>query len=293
MLFERGTLGVGDNTTTLQYRAVAPGFFETMGIPLISGRQFQVTDKGNSLRVAIINESLARRYFHDQEPIGKVLKFGTEASDSAQIIGVVGDTRDVHLNAPPRPQIYLPALQAAPEVLHLFVRSSYDPAALAADLRNAVWSVDKDQPIKGIQTMSAVIDHAVAQPRFRTWLVGVFAALGLTLTLVGVYGVISYSASQRTREIGIRVALGAQPGNVLRLVLQQGIRLAIAGAILGVIGSLALSRVLKSQLFEISPADPLTLVGAAVIMLLVALAACYIPARRATLIDPLEALRQE
>jgi ABC-type antimicrobial peptide transport system permease subunit len=160
-------------------------------------------------------------------------------------------------------------------------------------LRKAVWSIDKDQPVSHVQSLTEVISQSVSEPRFRAWLLGVFAAAGLTLTLVGIYGVVSYMAAQRTREIGIRVALGAQRSNVLQLVLGQGVRLTVIGAIAGVLGSLALTRLLKSELFGIKPTDPVTLISAAALMLLVALAACYLPARRATRIDPLEALRHE
>lgn len=293
MAFDPSALYAGDKSTTLQMRSVAPGFFETLRIRLVSGRSFTEADRKGAPRVVIINESLARRYFPGQDALGKVLKFGPEPDDQCQIVGVVADTRDVHLRASARPQVYLPLLRNTDVSLHLFVRTSADPLALATELRSAVWAIDKDQPVSRVQSMTEVIAQSVAEPCFRTWLLGAFAAAGLTLTLVGIYGVVSYMAGQRTREIGIRVALGAQRGNVLRLVLGQGFRLAVAGAIAGVVGSLALTRLLKGQLFEIKPTDPATLIGAAVLMLLVALAACYVPARRATRVDPLVALRHE
>jgi predicted lysophospholipase L1 biosynthesis ABC-type transport system permease subunit len=234
---------------------------------------------------------MVRRYFSGQNPLGKVLKFGPD--DQRQVIGVVADTRDVDLKEEARPQIYFSLLQTSDSAIHLFIRTSADPLTTAPDLRKAVWSIDKDQPVSHVQSMTEVISRSVSEPRFRTWLLGVFAAAGLTLTLVGIYGVVSYMAAQRTREIGIRVALGAQRSNVLQLVLSQGVRLTVIGAIAGVLGSLALARLLKSELFGIKPTDPVTLISAAVLMLLVALAACYLPARRATRIDPLEALRHE
>lgn len=293
MMFDAGSLGAGDKTTTLQERTVAPGFFETMHIPLISGRVFQETDVKGASRIAIINEALVKRYFPGQDPVGKILKFGPGADDHSQIVGVVADTRDVYLKSAPRPQVYLPLLQSESSAIHLFIRTGTDPLALATELRKTVWSIDKDQPVSHVQSMTEVVSQSVAEPRFRTWLLGVFAAAGLTLTLVGIYGVVSYMAGQRTREIGIRVALGAQRSNVLQLVLGQGIRLTVVGAITGVLGSLVLTRLLKSELFGIKPTDPVTLIGAAVLMLLVALAACYLPARRATRVDPLVALRHE
>jgi putative ABC transport system permease protein len=291
--FDPGTLGIDDKSTTLQMRVVAPEFFETLGIRVVSGRPFQESDNKTSTRVAIINEALAKRYFRGKSPLGKMLKLGDKAEDERQIVGVVTDTRDVELKAAPRPQIYFSLLQSPVASIHLFLRTSADPLALASELRKTVWSIDKDQPVSHVQSMTEVISQSVSEPRFRAWLLGVFAAAGLTLTLVGIYGVVSYMAAQRTREIGIRVALGAQRSNVLQLVLGQGVRLTVIGAIAGVLGSLALARWLKSELFGIKPTDPVTLISAAGLMLLVALAACYLPARRATRIDPLEALRHE
>jgi putative ABC transport system permease protein len=293
MMFDAGTLGAGDKTTTLEMRTVAPGFFETLRIGLVSGRTFTETDVKGAPNVAIINQALARRYFAGQNPLGKTLQFGNEATNQSQIIGVVADTRDVHLREAPRPQVYFCLLNNAGPSVHLFIRTSTDPLLMATEMRKVIWSLDKDQPVSRVQSLTEVISKSVAEPRFRTWLLGMFAAAGLTLTLVGIYGVVSYMAGQRTREIGIRVALGAQRGNVLRLVLNQGIRLTVAGAIAGVAGSLVLTRLLKSQLFSIKPTDPFTLAGAALLMLLVALMACYLPARRATRVDPLVALRHE
>jgi putative ABC transport system permease protein len=293
MMFEAGTLGAGDKSTTLQMRSVAPGYFETLHIRLIAGRLFTENDDKGKTRVVIVNEALVRRYFSGKEALGKILKFGPAADDQCQIVGIVADTRDVQLRSAPRPQVYLSQFQNPDPSVHLFLRTANDPLALATDLGKAVWSIDKDLPVSHVQSMTEVIAQSVAEPRFRTWLLVIFAAVGLTLTLVGIYGVISYMAGQRTREIGIRVALGAQRGNVLRLVLSEGVRLALAGATAGVIGSLALTRLLKSQLFGIKPTDPVTLIGVAALVLLVALAACYLPARRATHVDPLIALRQE
>jgi predicted permease len=293
MRFDAGSLGADDKSATLQQRIVAPGFFEMLRIQLISGRLFKETDTKGAPQVAIINQAMVRRYFPGQNSLGKILKFGPESGDQCQIIGVVADTRDVDLKEEARPQIYFSLLQTSDSAIHLFIRTSADPLTMAPDLRKAVWSIDKDQPISHVQSMTEVISQSVSEPRFRTWLLGVFAAAGLTLTLVGIYGVVSYMAAQRTREIGIRVALGAQRSNVLQLVLGQGVRLTVIGAIVGVLGSLALARWLKSELFGIKPTDPVTLISAAVLMLFVALAACYLPARRATRIDPLEALRHE
>jgi putative ABC transport system permease protein len=293
MALDPGALGTGDKSTTLQMRSVAPGFFEMLGIGLVSGRLFTVTDNKGAPCVAIINESLSRRYFSGQNALGRLLKFGSKADDQCQVIGVVANTRDVHLREAPRPQVYLPLLRNTEGSLHLFIRTSADPLALADELRKTVWAIDKEQPVSQVRSMTEVIAQSVAEPRFRTLLLGAFAAAGLTLTLVGIYGVVSYMAGQRTREIGIRVALGAQRSSVLRLVLGEGVRLAGAGAAAGVLGALALTRLAKNQLYNIKPTDPMTLAGAAALMILVALVACYVPARRATRVDPLIALRHE
>jgi putative ABC transport system permease protein len=173
------------------------------------------------------------------------------------------------------------------------VRSSGDPLTLAKLLQQRVWSVDKDQPLTKVRSMTQVIAESEAEPRFRTWLLSSFAAAGLSLTLIGIYGVISYSVSQRTRELGIRIALGAQRKDVRRLVLQQGFRLALIGALIGMLGSLGLMRLLARQLYEIKPSDPVTLVGAAMLILAVSLCASYIPSWRATKVDPIVALRHE
>jgi putative ABC transport system permease protein len=236
---------------------------------------------------------MARRFFPGENPLGKQLKFDSDDKTGSQIVGVVADTRDSGLNAPPRLQAYFPLLQNPSELVHILVRSSLDPAAAIAEVQRAVWSVDKDLPLSKTRTMGEVISESVAETRFRTWLLSIFAAAGLTLTLIGIYGVISYSVRQRTREMGIRIALGAQPGSLLGLVLRQAVVLALTGAVCGVIGSLLLMRLLVSQLFEIKPGDPVTLIGAALLMMIVALAASWIPARRATKVDPVIALRYE
>jgi putative ABC transport system permease protein len=241
----------------------------------------------------MINEALARRFFPGQNPAGKLLKFGPDPEDQFQIAGAVADTRDIHLSQKARLQVYFPLLQDPYNSMNVMVRSSADPLTLAKLLQQRVWSVDKNQPLTKISSMTEVIAQSVAEPRFRTWLLSAFAVTGLALTLIGIYGVISYSVSQRTPEMGIRMALGAQEQDVLRLVLRQGLRLAVIGAAIGVLGSLVLMRLLTSQLYDIKPGDPLTLSGAALLMLAVAVCASYLPARRATKVDPMVALRHE
>jgi putative ABC transport system permease protein len=291
--FDPAVLGSSEKKTTLEIRSVTPDYFSTLGIRIQRGRIFNEHDTTGSLSVALINEAMARRFFSGKDPIGKQLKFDADDKTGSQIVGVVADTRDSGLNAPPRLQAYFPLLQNPSERVHILVRSSLDPAAAIAEVQRAVWSVDKDLPLSKTRTMGEVISESVAEPRFRTWLLSAFAFAGLILTLIGIYGVISYSVRQRTREMGIRIALGAQSGSLLGLVLRQAVALALTGAVCGAIGSLLLMRLLASQLFEIKPGDPVTLIGAALLMMIVALAASWFPARRATKVDPMIALRHE
>jgi putative ABC transport system permease protein len=291
LTFDPSTLGSNEKEFNLEARSASPGFFSTLGIPVLRGRDFNDSDLKGSPNVVVINDAMAQRFFPGQDPVGKVIKFSRESKEQHQIIGVAADTRDIHLSSKPRPEVYFPILQDSFSEIHVMVRSSLDPAAVTGLLQKCLWSVDKDEPLRQVRSMTEVISGSVAEPRFRTWLLTAFASAGLTLTLIGIYGVISYSVGQRTREMGIRIALGAQPGNVLQLVLSQGVRLTVLGAVIGVMGSLLLLRLLENQLYEIRPADPATLIGAALLMLLVALGASYIPARRATKVDPMQALR--
>ena len=236
---------------------------------------------------------MAQHFFPRHDVVGRAFKFSLHDKDSYQIIGIVADTRDIQLNAKPRPEIYFPILQVGGNELRIMVRSSLDPAAVSDLLRNSLRSVDKDEPLREVQTMTEVIASSIADHRFRTWLLSAFAAAGLMLTLIGIYGVISYSVAQRTHEMGIRIALGARPGKMLLMVLRHGLWLAGLGAAIGLAGAFLLMRVLANQLYEIKPSDPLTLIGAATAMLLIAAGASYVPARRATRVDPMIALRYE
>jgi putative ABC transport system permease protein len=288
--FDPKTLGIDEKPTTLLFKSVDPGYFQTMGVPLISGRFF---DDHDSDRVVMINESLARHYFPGQNPIGRTLKATLESQQ--QIVGIVADVRDVNLRETPKPQVYLPLLQRQKlGSVHVYVRTQADdPMQIASALQQSVWAVDKDMAVTRIQSMAMIISKSVAEPRFRTWLLSAFAVAGLALTLIGIYGVISYSVGQRTQEIGIRVALGAQPESILRLILGQGLRLALLGAGAGLLGAFAVTRLIAGELFGVKPADPATLIGTVLLMFLVASLASYIPARRATRVDPVIALRRE
>lgn len=291
--FDPSTLGLSEKHTQLESRFISPGYFDALGIRLISGRFFNDHDAPGTGDLIIVNESLARRFFPGQDPIGKTLKFGTDPKDSNQIIGVVSDTRDIHLGQKAWPQVYFNLLQEPSSGVHIMVRSELDVPAVTSLLKKAVAAVDKDQPLSKVRSIAEVVSAGLSDRRFHTWMISAFAASGLILTLIGIYGVISYSVNQRTHEMGIRMALGATRENVLRLVLGGGARLAILGAILGVGGSLLLMRVLTSELYEVKPNDPVTLIATALLLLGVALIASYIPARRATKVDPMVALRYE
>lgn len=289
-------LGINEENLTLQTRSISPGYFETMGVGLLRGRFFDDHDVEGTAPVIIINDSMARRFFPKQDPIGRTLKLSDDPPEQYQVVGVVADTLDSGLRAQRQLQIYLPLFQSQSygrAFLTILVHTTGEPSACIASLRSAMASVDKDQPITRVQTITQLISDSVAQPRFRAWMLSAFAFAGLTLTLIGIYGVISYSVSQRTQEMGIRMALGAQQSNVLRLILREGILLAIAGSICGVLGSFGLMRLLSAQLFGVKPSDPATFAGAAALMMFVALTASYVPARRATRVDPMIALRDE
>jgi putative ABC transport system permease protein len=293
MSFDPGTLGLAEKTTAIQVREVTPGFFETLGIHLLSGRLFSDHDVKGAPMTIVINQAMYKRFLAGKDPIGRILKLWPGPDGEYQIVGIVADTRDIRPSQQAGPQIYMSLLQDPMRSLYLVARSQTDTATLTPLIENSVWSVDKNLPLKQVKTMTEVLSATVAEPRFHTWLLIAFAVVGLVLTLVGIYGVISYSVSRRTHEIGIRMALGAKPQSVLRMVLKQGATLAVMGAILGLLVSLALMRFLGSQLYDIKPGDPATLVGAALLMVAVALAASYIPARRATRVDPMVALRYE
>jgi len=275
-----------------EWGIVSPGYFGTMGITLVAGRDFSIRDLGNSTHVAIVNEAMALSDFSGR-PLGKSFTIGS-GIPSFEIVGEVGDTRDMNLSRAPLPAFYVPFSQTTfVPGTSLLVRTAANPLAIAPLVRQRVWVVDKDAPISGVETMDQAVSRKVADPRFRTLLLSVFGGLGLALAMVGIYGVISYGVTQRTHEIGVRMALGAQPGHVLRMMIREGTLLAGAGVAIGIGGALALTRFLRSLLFEIKPTDPMTFVGVAIALLVVALLACYIPARRAMRVDPMVALRHE
>jgi len=276
-------------------RTITPGYFQTMKIPLLRGRDFTERDNADAARVAMIDETLAQLYWPGENPIGKRLDLQFEADKPAwrEIVGVVGRIKHKGLEAEYKGQIFYPLAQARGTRMHLVVRTAPDPLSLVSAVRSAIRAIDPDQPIYGVMTMEQVVAEAVAQPRLTALSLAVFAALAVVLAVVGIYGVMSYAVAQRTPEIGIRMALGAQVRDVLLIVIRQGMKLVLIGIAVGLVASFALTRLMVNLLFGISPTDPLTFATLALLLASVALVACYLPARRATKVDPLIALRHE
>jgi predicted permease len=277
-------------------RSISPGYFRALGIPLLSGREFTDADTVGSQRVVIVNEAFARKYLGDN-PLGHRISTDEDKEGNAewmQVVGVVATAHDMNLEGVPAGEFYLPFAQTDyfPGA-NFIARTLADPTVMIPALRRAVWSVDKNAPITDVETMEQIVSGSVAEQRYQTLLLGSFGGLGLILAMVGIYGVISCGVTQRTHEIGVRMALGAQPAKVLRMVIREGMVLAGGGILVGIGGALALGRVLQSLLFEIKPGDPATFAGVSMALALVALAACYIPARRAMRVDPMVALRYE
>ncbi|MGH9854366.1 MAG: FtsX-like permease family protein, partial [Blastocatellia bacterium] len=274
------------NIGPLIKETVGPGFFQAVSTPLLKGRFFS-EQEGQASRVAIINETLARRLFPGEDPIGQRLQAN---GDWQTIVGVVGDMHRQSLERQPVSEIYLPG---APGNMDLVVRVQSDALQHAAAVREAVRSVEKNAVVYSLTTVEQRLEELGAQRRFQTWLLGLFAALALGLAVIGIYGVLSHSVVQRKQEIGIRIALGAQVREVMKLIIGQGMTLALIGVALGLIASFGLTRLMSGLLFDVSPTDPLTFAVIAGVLLLVALLACYLPARRATKVDPMIALRVE
>jgi putative ABC transport system permease protein len=292
-------------------RSISNDYFQTLRIPLRKGRYFSDADarvalpvirwfeqqpypdhfnESQALPAVIINETMAKLYWPNQDPIGQRLKI--VESPWLTVIGVVGDVRHSSLAVQPNPEIYLSQLQEPQASLAVMVRTNSDPLQLAAAAREQVKGIDKDLPLT-VTTMERIFSNSVGEQRFNALLLGIFAALALVLAMIGVFGVINYSVAQRTHEIGIRIALGAQRASIFRLVVGQGLLLAVIGISLGSIGAFALTRLIRGLLYGVSPTDATTFAIVGILMALVAVLACYIPARRATKVDPLIALRYE
>ncbi|HXE36817.1 MAG TPA: ABC transporter permease [Verrucomicrobiae bacterium] len=276
---------------------VSPGYIRTLGIPLLRGRTFTDQDGENAPLAGMINAMVARRFFPNEDPIGKRFMFGHPSAANPPkwytIVGVVSDTKLYGLANPARLEVYIPFRQNPKNYMALVVRSGADPASLTSAVREAVQSIDKDQPVFAISTMEKLLSNSVATRRMTLVLLGLFSGLALVLGAIGIYGVISYSVAQRTHEIGIRMALGAPRGDVFRLVVGEGLKLAGVGIAIGIAAALGLARLMSSLLYGISATDFETFTGVAVLLALVALLACYVPARRAMRVDPTVALRYE
>jgi putative ABC transport system permease protein len=289
------------------YRPVSPDYFRSLGIPLVLGRSFTDADASDSTPVVIINEAMARRFFNDRNPLGEHLQLGVGlgaqyADPPRMVVGVAGDVRESSLDQPAGPTVFIPRSQVPPTLTadinrlagaSWAIRATLPPTQLANSLRQSIISIDPQQPISGMRTMKEILSAAVERQQFTAVLMILFAAFGVVLATVGAYGVISCTVAQRTHEIGIRRALGAEGRNVINLILFQVLWPALVGAICGIAGELVLSRFLASELYDVSPRDPLTLIGVASSLIAVTLVASYIPARRATKVDPMIALRHE
>jgi putative ABC transport system permease protein len=274
-------------------------YFTALGAPLIRGRFFTGWDDRAAPEVVIINDALAKRYFADRDPVGRRIKNGGPERPIGPnnrwmtIVGVVGDINYSGLDTPPEPTVYMPFLQATNTEQYVVLRTASDPGRVAARVRSIVADLDKDLPIASLATMDERMTASVAPSRFRTMLVAIFAAIGLLLAAIGIYGVMAYTVSERTHEIGVRAALGADRRDVLRLVLGEAVGLAAAGIAAGLVGSLMTTRLIRALLFQVEPTDTMTFAGISVLLAVTALAASYVPARRAMRVDPMNALRYE
>ena len=279
----------------LPFDSVLTNYFQTMGIQLMRGRAFTAQDGRDMPRVAIVNETFAKRYFPNDDPIDKRFTFGDGNNNPRwiSIVGVVRDTKRQGLDAPIRIESWMPHAQSTSRSMQVVLRTAGDPQTLVGLVRDTVWSLDKDLPISKMQTMEQILAERVAERRLNMLLLGLFATVALVLAAVGIYGVMSYIVTQRTHEIGIRVALGAQIGDVIGLVVRQGMKLALIGVLFGSIATIGLTRLMATLLFGVSARDPLTFAAIAALLLAVALLACWIPARRAAKVDPMTALRWE
>jgi putative ABC transport system permease protein len=266
---------------------------------LVKGRAFSRHDNETAPGVVIINETLAARFFAGEDPIGRRLDMSGDPKDLREIVGVVGDVRNYGLDADVKPEAYVPFLQSAPSYLAsvvsapvIVVRSAMEPTALGSAVREQVQALDKDQPVSEIKTMEWYLADSMAQRRFNMFLLGAFAGLALVLAAVGIYGVIAYTVTQRTHEMGIRIALGAKGGDILRLVFSNAMATTLTGIALGLAAAFALTRLLRSLLYQVSPTDPVIFAAIPLLLLTVSIIATYLPARRAMKVNPITALRE-
>jgi len=287
-----------EDQTEEQLRIVTDGYFAAMGIPIVAGREFTDRDALNQPRVAVVNDAMAKKHWPHESPIGKRVSFSTDEPHWYEIVGVAGNIKHRALEAADRPELYVPYRQPlfagwTVRPMYVIARTSADPASTVAIARHEIARVDRDQPISDVRTMDERIGRSLSSRRFSMVLLALFAGLALTLAAVGIYGVVAYAVTERTHEIGVRVALGAQRRDVMAMVVGQGMTMTLVGTAIGVAASAALARLMSSLLFGVSAVDPATFVAIPLLLVAVALAACYVPARRAMRVDPLQALRSE
>jgi putative ABC transport system permease protein len=278
---------------TAQLNIVSGDYFATLRIPRLVGRDFTIDDRADAPPVVIVNEQLARRAWPNESPIGKTIRIGGSDAPWATVVGVVGTVRHFRLSEDPLDEAYIPYQQRPLIFTEVVVRATGDPATVTNSIRAAVWRVDRDQPVWRVRTMNRVLDEARGGPRLTVWLMTGFAMLALVLAAIGVYGVMSYAVARRTQEVGIRMALGARRHQVLAMVLRDGMRTTTLALFIGLAIAALATRLLASQLFGVSATDPLTFIVVPLVLGLVALAACYLPARRASRVDPIVALRAD
>jgi putative ABC transport system permease protein len=283
----------------VDYRMISPDYFTAMGVGLIQGRAFSLYDTEDAPGVVIINQTMAARFFPGENPIGKRIGLSGSPRDWREIVGVAGDVRNYGVDADVKPEVYVPFFQNAPgylaamaSTMNVVVRSTNAPSALTTALLQQVQALDKDQPVSEIRTMESYLSESMAQRRFNMFLLGVFGALALVLAAVGIYGVIAYTVTQRTHEMGIRIALGARGGDILKLIFASAMLTTVAGIAIGLAAALALTRLLGSLLYQVTATDPFVYASITLLLLVVAIVATYIPARRAMKVDPITALRE-
>ncbi len=279
-------------TINPDYSVISPGFFKVLRIPFRAGREFTAEDDASKPTVYVINRAMAQTFWPNENPVGRRIRMGPDDKWS-EIVGVVGDVRQHELGEPPRPMMYAPYAQDPWPFVDIAVRASQDPGSLAPDIQRAIQAVDKDEPVYNVRTMDEIVSRSVSRRRFILSLLALFATLALVLTVVGIYGVISFVVTERTHEIGVRMALGARRDDVLRLVVRRGVLLTLMGLAIGTAGALGLTQFLAGMLYEVKPADPATFSLVALGLGFVAFLASYVPARRATQVDPVVALRHE
>jgi predicted permease len=277
---------------TLQLNTVSAGYFQTVRLPLIAGRDVNEHDDAAALPVVIVNETLARRAWPNTPALGQRLRF-VDSERWMTVIGVARDAKHFGPADPPMPQAYVPYMQSPQIFTSVVVRANRDPLSLAPAVREAIWRVDRDQPVWKVRSMESLVDSALGSKRVLLGLVAAFATVAVLLAGVGIFGVMSFAVTQRTHEVGVRMALGAQASEVRRLIVGQGLRITVVALVIGLVAAVGATRLMASQLFGVEPADPLTFASVPVVLAAVAVIACYLPARRASRLDPLVALRRE